>query len=97
MENESVWNKNSGADVGRILSADLAEEQLIVKMCICRTYHAGILLVQQLVPCCQGVPVLLLDEVFHFLIGQVNAIVEVSAPENIVVGVQQATLAGANM
>lgn len=60
------------------------------------SYHASILLVQQLVPCGQGVPVLLFDEVFYFLVGQVNSIVEVSAPENIVVGVQQTTLAGAN-
>lgn len=57
------------------------------------SYHASILLVQQLVPCCQGIPVLLFDEVLYFLIGQVDSIVEVSAPENVVVGVQQTTLA----
>lgn len=68
-----------------------------MKMCVCTSYHASILLVQQLVPCCQGVPVLLFDEVFYLLVGQVNSIVEVSAPENIVVGVQQTTLTGANM
>lgn len=57
------------------------------------SYHASILLVQQLVPCCQGIPVLLFDEVLYFLIGQADSIVEVSAPENVVVGVQQTTLA----
>lgn len=66
-------------------------------MWVCVSYQASILLVQQLVPCCQGVPVLLFDEVFYFLVGQVNSIVEVSAPENIVVGVEQAALAGTNM
>lgn len=76
---------------------EMVEELLILKMCSCMTYHGSILLVQQLVPCCQGIPVLLFDEVFYFLVGEVNSIVEVSAPENIVVGVQQTTLAGANM
>lgn len=57
------------------------------------SYHASILLIQQLVPCCQGIPVLLFDEVLYFLIGQADSVVEVSAPENIVVGVQQTTLA----
>lgn len=61
------------------------------------SYQASILLIQQLVSCCQSIPVLLFDEFFYFLVGQVDSIVEVSAPENVVMGVQKATLVGANM
>lgn len=59
----------------------------------CRPYQTSILLVQQLVPSCQGIPVLLFDQLFHFLVGHADSIVEVPAPENVVVRVQQTTLA----
>ena len=49
-----------------------------------RSYQTSIFLVKQLIPSCQGIPVLLFDELFHFLIGQADSIVEVSAPENVV-------------
>lgn len=53
----------------------------------CKSYQTSILLVQQLVPSCQDIQVLLFDELFYFLIGQVDSIVEVSTPENVVVRV----------
>lgn len=48
------------------------------------SYQTPVLLVQQLVPSYQGIPVLLFDVLFHFLIGQVDSIVEVATPENVV-------------
>lgn len=48
-------------------------------------YQTSVLLVKQLVPCCQSVPVLLPDELFHLLVGQADAIVKVSTPEHIIV------------
>lgn len=48
------------------------------------SYQTSILLVKQLVSSCQRVPVLLFDELFYFLIGQVDAIIEVSAPKDVV-------------
>lgn len=60
-------------------------------MC-CRTHQTSILLVQQLVPSCQGIQVLLFDELFHFLVGLADAIVKVSTPEHVIMRVQQATL-----
>lgn len=58
------------------------------------TYHSGILLVKELVAGRQRVPVLLPDQLLHLLVGQVDAVVEVAAPENVVVRVEQATLEG---
>lgn len=54
----------------------------------CRSYQTSILLLLQLVTSSQNIPVLLPYVFFYFLIGQVDSIVEVSAPEDIVMGVK---------
>lgn len=60
-----------------------------------RSYQTSILLLLQLVTRGQSVPVLLPYVFFHFLIGQVDSIIEVTAPEHIVMGVEQTALARA--
>lgn len=51
-------------------------------------YQTSRLLLLQLVTRCQNVPVLLPYVFFYFLIGQVDSIIEVSTPEDVVMGVQ---------
>lgn len=56
------------------------------------SYVSGVLLVHQLVAGREGVPVLLADQLLHLLVGQADAVVEIAAPEHVVMGVQQPAL-----
>lgn len=77
---------------GRLRVTKLRGDHGLWRSTAAPAYVPGVLLLHQLVAGKQGLPLPLPDELLHLLVGQADAVVEVTAPEHIVVRVQQPAL-----